>query len=221
MIPMKNKFLNILILCCLSLIGYGQTNTVEFQGTITETNDSIELINNVQIFVLKGSDTLGKVFSETNGSYKIKLELSPNEQITLTTKHKYYLSQKVDFTMVSNSNSIQLDFKLLPLFIDKLNSAIFENDNFSTFTGFDIELMKFQLRKLDNFCIQFNHITFTNESDALAKKRLNTFKQFLIENDMNLDKFIFNEVNFKYECSEIDCRGRIDGILLSMDEKCK
>lgn len=216
-----NNYLNIFILCCLPLIGFGQTNTVEFHGIITEKNDSSELINDLEIIVIKGTDTLQRVISQTNGSYIIKLELSLNEQITLITKHKYYLSQKFDFTMISNSCSIQLDFELLPLLIDKLNSAIFEKDSFSAFTGFDLELMMFQLRKFDNFCIRFSHVTFTNESDVLAKKRMRTFKQFLIDNDMNMENFTFNEINYKYDCSNQDCRGRIDGILISIDEKCK
>lgn len=58
---MISKYLNIFLLWCLPLIGIGQTQTVEFYGQVAEINDSTERLDNVEIIVTKGMDTLQKV----------------------------------------------------------------------------------------------------------------------------------------------------------------
>lgn len=86
---MIKKYLNILILYCFPLVGFGQTKTIEFYGNVTEINDSTEQLSNVEIIVIKGMDTLQKVVTNKNGSYSLKLELSQDDQITLTALHQF------------------------------------------------------------------------------------------------------------------------------------
>lgn len=217
---MINNFLNTLILCCLPLIGLGQIKTIEFYGQVTETNDSTEQLSNVEIIVTKGTDTLQKVVTTSNGSYSLKLELSTDDQITLSAFHKFYSSQKVDFKMITNALIVRLDFNLYPRLINKFNSAIFENSGTTEFKEFDVELMKHQLRKLDKFCIEFSYFSVTDEDEEIVKKRISIFKEFLVGNGINITNFVFNPDLKKIECRYGDCRSRIEGAIISLEEKC-
>lgn len=123
--------------------------------------------------------------------------------------------------MISNSVIVQFDFVLLPRLINSFNSAIFENSGINYFKEFDVELMKYQLRKLDTYCIEFSYFSVNDEDVELVKKRISMFKEFLIDNGVNISNLKFNTELKKMKCREGDCRSRIEGTIISLEEKCK
>jgi len=217
---MIKKLLIIFLLCYLPFLGRAQTVSIEFNGVIHTLNDSTDLLENVEIFLIKGVDTIEVLESNANGAYSWTSELSVGDEITLTAKRQFFSSRSVQFTVPHYSTIVELNFELTEFLIDRPNTPIYDKNSTDQFTGFDVDLMKYQLRKFEHFCIEFRHVTYCNERDEIAEQRMTNFRQYLIDHTIDIGNFSFNTENSRLDCNTDDCRGRIEGKMLSVEEKC-
>ena len=210
------------LICFLPLFGSAQTlQSVKLKGYVHAINDSTDFIENAEIVILKGTDTIQVLKTTNDGAFSWSQQFNYGEKIQLIAKHRFFSSYKYQFIVSKNPSTIDLKFALIPISFDVFNHPIFEANNTEQFTGFDLELLKHQLRGMDTFCMEFIHVTFTNESDEVAKKRMNYFKHYLEQYNVNLNHFSFSMNNLKNPCATDDCRGRIEGKVISLEENCK
>ncbi len=217
---MSTKHLIVFLLNFVAIIGWTQKNSLEILGVLSEVNEPTIVIQNADIIAIKTGDTLQRTKTKSDGSYNLQLELAANEQLILIVKHRYYIPQSVDFAMTSNRSNVQLNIELSPILVNYENTAFFEQDSSSTFYGFDVELLKHQLRTLDDYCLTFSYVHYTDESPNIAKRRIKAFKQHLNRHGINTDHFIFNDP-IQLTLDNSDKRSRIEGIMHSIDKNCK
>ena len=216
---MTTKHLIGFLLNLIAFAGWTQKHSVEIHGVLSEMNEPAIVIPHAEIIAIKTRDTLQRTKTKSDGSYNLQLELAANEQLILIVKHQYYAPQSVDFALTSNRSNVQLNIELSPILVNYENTAFFELDSSSTFYGFDVELLIHQLRTLDDYCLTFSYVHYTDESPELAKRRIKAFKHHLIRHGINTDHFIFNEP-IQLTNGSSDKRSRIEGIMDSIDKNC-
>lgn len=210
----------VFFLFTIPLFTGAQTVSVEFRGKTCNLFDSTDLIPAVEIILTQGRDTIDRIFSDSAGHYVWKKQLKAGDELTFTAKRKFFMTQNVNFKVPSFSSQVSLNFSLVESKIDQQNDPIFESGVWDEFSGFDLDLLTHGLRKYEHVCIEFLHVTYSHEGDDLAQKRLLYFKKYLISKELDLSNFTFNFSQVKLDCQHEDCRGRIQGRIISLSSDC-
>lgn len=192
--------------------------TVEIEGFTHSQSDTLGF---VEIVITEGQDTLQTLKSDVHGYYNWKTEAEPDSELTFSANTPHYMDHTVDLIVQSYPMEMKIDFDFIEIVIDATNYPRYEANITDTFTGFDLELFKRQFRKIDTFCVVFSHVTYMNESDEIAQKRIANFKQFLIDGGIDLSNFRFETKQRILDCEYQDCRAAIHGEMISLEESCQ
>jgi hypothetical protein len=215
------KSIATVLFCFFEFFGNAQTVSVEFSGVVSAADILTEKLEGAELIIAKGVDTLETIYANSEGTFSWKGELIAGDEITISASRKYFMTQEIKYLVSTFSSEVELNFNLSPLLINVQNTPFFDQTFSTQFTGFDIQLFKHQLRNQKNYCIEFIHISFRNESDEIAGQRMNIFKQYLIDNGIEISNLSFRPQNVRINCDTDDCRGRIEGKILSLGESCK
>lgn len=162
---------------------------------------------------LLGNEYLFKQPSNTNA---LQVTLDEN-YIRLICKK----SKRLCETLYSNNNRFELVvvswIKPKSSGVSENLTPVFEPGEYQSFSGFDVVYFEQIFTKHPAICIEFNHVNYANESIELAKKRMETFRQFLIDHQIDIRNLRFGEVYLSPPCNYEDCRSRIEGKVLSLD----
>jgi len=199
------------ILASLSLVistnfGIAQALPIQINGVIHELGDSTQFIR-----IIQNQDILAMVKSDSLGKYLWKSKVFPTDTLTISVNKIYFFENSATLNIGAYSIEAQLDFILIPMLILSLNSPFYEENVVESFSGFNLEYFKHSLRKYENYCIRFTHVSFSNESKLIAEQRKANFKKYLIDNGVNMDNIHFNSENLTLNCTTGDCRGRLEG----------
>jgi len=197
-----------------------QTVAIKSEGKIHTYNDDEELLPNALILVTKDKDTIEVVTVDSLGRYAWSIDGLPGEKYTLTAKCTYFEEQSIELTVPGYENHFKIDFALKEIRIHDPNCAVFEEGVADLFTGFDVNLFKHGLRKFEHFCIQFSHVSYDQVSDELVEKRMQSFKQYLITNQVDITNFSFGRENIEGSGEWTNCQDAIQGVLISLEQKC-
>lgn len=210
-----------LIFLCFLLYGNTQSISFEIEGFVSEFGDSTYMIDNTDIIIIKGKDTLTKIKTDKKGFYYWKGDFQEGDELLICARHKYYVSQETKLK-VENINTLTiLNFALMEFHYFYPEFPIYELNEIKIFSNFDVELLKHQLRKIKIYCIKFVQYQNPNESYKLGQKRIKKFKKLLVQNGFPAENLKFELNPIVMNCNEqTDCRSKIQGVVISLGEKC-
>lgn len=208
-------FILILFFCSIQNF-LGQTIQLSFSGNVNSGKDSP--LKNVLIHFIQKNDTLCVLKSGENGSYACSLEIESRDSFFVFVS-KYGFKENLFKIDISDSSIFYFDFDF-DFSIYKIH--IFNNDPSIYFNKNETKDMSYvDLKQLENFTIEYPHICIRytqtihpNESKRIAKKRMNNFRKYLIENKINIRNIQFEESYYILNEKQLekDSRSRIQGI---------
>ncbi len=188
---------------------------------MSESGDSTYMIKNAEIIIIKGKDTLTKIKTDKKGFYQWKSDVIEGGEFLICAQHEYYANVKTQFKVTTYNSLIIFNFMLTAYMIDRPNFPIYELNEMETFSNFDIELLKQQIRKHKNLCVKFSQWQNPEESKKVGIKRMKKFKKLLKKNGVSIKNFKFELNPIVMNCAEqTDCRSKIQGVVISLGEKC-
>lgn len=106
--------------------------------------------------------------------------------------------------------------------IDKFdNSAYFQINETQNFENLTIEMLKDIVLRYPAICIEFRQMINPIESKLIARRRSRRFVKTLKKAGLNMGNFQINKSWLYVKDDDIEQRSRIQGIIFSMDSKCK
>lgn len=216
---MIKRLLFIFFLCSIQLTGIAQTVAVSLNGTIHCFGDSTDLLENVDIIVSNDTDTIARIKSDKNGLYKWSSDIRTNSVIKITIRRNYFIGEEIILNVNDVDVSAFFESSLIELRIDRNHTVLYELNKTHFVGGFNIDIMKHQLRRIDTFCIEFTHFRNAEEKIKISEKRIKKFKKLLKKAGFNLSNFTFNHKILDCNNSE-DCRGRTEGEVISIGDNC-
>ena len=202
--------------------GRAQDLPVKISGVISEIGDSTQFIENAEIRIIKEHDTLATFTSDSLGRYSWKSNFSSFDTLMIAVNKKYFFENTATLGIGSYPIEANFDFILIPMLIDSPpNNPHYEENVVDSFSGFNLEYFKHSLEKFETYCIRFTHVSYSNESKFIAEQRKANFKQYLIDNGVKMDNIHFNSENLTLNCTTGDCRGSLEGEVISLNNNCE
>ena len=201
--------------------GKAQDLPLNISGVISEVGDSTKFIENAKIYIIQKQDTLAMVKSDSLGKYIWKSKVASFDTLTISVQNEYFFENSTTLSVGTYPIEVFLKLILIPKLIEYLpNIAYYEENVVDSFSGFNLASFKHSLEKFETYCIRFTHVSFSNESKLIAEQRKANFKQYLIDNGVNIDHIHFTPENLTLKCTTDDCRGRINGEVISINNNC-
>lgn len=213
---MRSLQLIILFLFFCSIQDFlGQSIHLDFSGNINSGKDSP--LKNVLIHFIQKNDTICVLKSDENGNYSCEFDIETRDQITIYAFKYHYEDFKVDNIIINDSLvfnfDIKIDFHLFRICILKDPSVYYQKNEPKKIDYIDLELLNYMLEEYQTICVKFGQTIHPDESKRIAKKRMNNFRKYLIENKIDIRNIQFEETYFILDEKQMekDPRSRIQG----------
>ncbi|MFT6922723.1 MAG: hypothetical protein ACJA1C_001729 [Crocinitomicaceae bacterium] len=219
---MIREFILIFFYCFIGSLAFTQTVSANVSGKVESLG--YDVVKDVEIIISKGTDTIQRIFSDKEGKFSINFDLQVGDELLLTTRHRNYFQSESAFKVQTDlTTNFFFELKLIRILMNHgPNYAIYELNETEEFSVFQADLLLDIIEGYPSICIQFYHVRNPNESNSVGRKRLKSFKEFLVKNNVPMENIIIIKGSGVLDCElHDDCRGRIDGNVLSMDGKCK
>jgi len=215
-----------ILVVLLYLIGgsaLSQTVSINLNGTVTSLYSRSKSIEDVDVIISKGTDTLARLKSDVDGKFSYTTDSHVGDVFKLTTRHKNYVGNEVSFK-VQTEFMTTFHFELDMMKISKEHWMIYpkyELNELEKFTGFDVEMLKEIIAGYPLICIEFTHYRNPDETELICTERLKLFKEFLVLNGVPMNNIRFNSTSETLYCSSnIDCKAEINGMVISLEGNC-
>ncbi|MFN5985158.1 MAG: hypothetical protein ACK479_16975 [Fluviicola sp.] len=215
-----NKLILILFLLILN-ITFGQTIHLEFSGKANSGKDSP--LKNVLIHFIQKNDTLCVLKTDENGNYSCEFDVESRDSISIyASKYGYQESKDIlNLNELSSFNiQVSLDFFMLSVCtFHKDPSVYYQKNKTKKIDYIDLELLRNIFEEYPTVCVKFGQTIHPDESKRIAKKRMNNFRKYLIENKIDIRNTQFEETYFILDEKQLekDPRSRIQGIIVSFE----
>jgi hypothetical protein len=219
---MIREFILIFFYCFIGSLAFTQTVSANVSGKVESLGYGV--VKNVEIIISKGTDTIQRIFSDEDGKFSIDFDLQVGDELLLTTRHRNYFQSESAFKVQTDLiTNFFFELKLIRILINHGPSyAIYELNETEEFSVFQADLLLDIIEGYPLICIEFYHFRNPNESNSVGRKRLKSFKEYLVKNNVPMENIIISKGSGVLDCElHDDCRGRIDGDVLSMNGKCK
>jgi hypothetical protein len=215
-----NKLILILFLLILN-ITFGQTIHLDFSGNVNSGKDSP--LKNVLIHFIQKNDTICVLKTDENGNYSCAFEVESREQLSIYASKYHYLSNSVNQLNISDSSIFSfrfiIDFQLFKSCILKDPSIYYQKFETKKMDSIDLDLLRFTFEEYPTIIVKFGQTIHPDESKRIARKRMNNFRKYLIENKIDIRNIQFEETYFILGEKQLekDPRSRIQGIIVSFE----
>jgi len=201
--------------------GNTQTFPLKIRGTVQEFSDSTYFIEEAEVLILQGKDTIKRLTTNEKGKFFCEILSQLEKEYRIIVRHKYFVETDLVYTANDFNSELEIILGMIELKINYLNEAVYEHGNSKHFTSFDKDLLKHSTRKLNDYCFEFIYFKTQLEKDKLARKRIKYFKRQLISNGIPKENLKFNPISQELNCEFYpDCKARIQGKVISLEEAC-
>ena len=201
-------------------LAFGQTIHLEFSGNVNSGKDSP--LKNVIIHFIQNQDTICATKTDETGKYACEFDVESREQLSIYANKYHYQSNRVNQLNISDSSissfSFIIDFPLFKSCILKDPSIYYQKNESKEMDSIDLELLRFTLEEYPTIKLKFGQTIHPDESKRIARKRMDNFRKYLIENKIDIRNILFEETYFILDEKQLekDPRSRIQGIVVSL-----
>jgi len=196
------------------------------KGTVSDMAKNS--ISGVDIYLVRGNDTLGCTTSTADGTYAFPDSLL-NEKALYELKgmNRLYPLRGIKFDLreLNYSQDFVIDIYFPRRMVCYAANAYFDPEEYREIHDFDAELLREFLKEYDNICLEFSLTQLKGESRRLGEKRLETFRELLEANGVNPGQYTISNKQYTYSnepdsLNELPVRPAILGKVVSIEGDC-
>lgn len=206
---------------------YGQTWDVKISGTVMDMENK-KLIENIPVVLMSNRDTVAIQNSGSQGEFLF--------DVTFSIENDYFIFLNIDYQKSRQSwiklhakgdtnvvEEYHVDVAKLRIIHDRFdNSVYYEKNETKEYQNFDLDYFLKVLNEYPQLCYRFVQSINPDEKKRIANKRKKAFLKNLRTAGANMNQIIFSDEIIELDITKTeDKRSRIEGIVYSMDGKCK
>lgn len=203
-----------------------QSYTGPFSGTITSKENAP--FPNVKVVIYENDIAIDSTFTDSLGNYSFKIEFKPKTEYAASYKHNDFFESTSDIFREATDTTINVDYfidiQLASYRYDKFdNSAYYEMNVTDSFSNIEIGWFKDLMYEYPLMCLKFTQSIHPNERIKTAEERMKFFENKLKEFGCDMKRIRFSSEIFQLESHQLELnnKSRIQGVVISMDGKCK
>ena len=201
-----------------------QIEQVTIHGFISQNPDTTHKLKNAKVYILNQTDTISRAACDENGAYSIKVKLDTNLAYTVVAKCYSHREEVVNIKLDARLEVFDytINFSLVHfLYHGPIRYPIYSFNEVSKYENFDVLFIVDIIDAYPNMCLELRAIKGEGEKKNINQKRIKHLKKTLIKAGCNMNQILFIDDDLIHGCLEdLDCRGTIEGNVISMDGNC-